>query len=275
MNDLELAVARARTYAVVGEVLLHGWTERACEALGPLIALPDDPEARAVRTQRVYGVVPPYESAFRGPDALLGGDTAAAVLASYRSFGFVPGEQEPDHAGVQCAALGFLWAAEADALRDGQTHPALPVHRQRFLEQHLGSWVDELAAAVRAQRIEEHAGLMALLVDLVHEHPLRPAELPVIPLKSDARLRDLVSHLTIPARCGGWLSVHDIQRIAASVELACGFGRRQDMLESLWFSAADQQNAPALASALIEELSAWPPSARREATLTLLQQARV
>jgi hypothetical protein len=64
----------------------------------------------------------------------------------------------------------------------------------------------------------------------------------------------------VPAECGAWFGLDDIQRIADRAELACGFGRRRQMLESLWFSAVDHGRVPQLVKSFTQALERWPDS---------------
>jgi len=257
------ALARARTYAFIAEVLLDGWTDRAvalARDLPWMPPLPDDPDQRAARHQRALGHgVPPYESVFRSDDGLLGGPIAHEVREAYAQMGFRHRRTdiEPDHAGLQCAALGFLCAAEADAHRDGVPTERLVELQQGFLTAHLGLWVDMLADAITRQGVPEVAAVTSLLVELVRDHaPFEPEPAATEDVLADPKtgLKSVARYLLVPGRCGVWLSQADIQRVAAEAELACGFGRRVQMLESLWFSAVDHERVPQLCEALQHQL---------------------
>ncbi len=280
----QTALARSRTYGWIAEVLLDGWTDRALEVARTLewLQLPDGPEdVRAARHAAVLERgVPPYESVFTSEEGLLGGPVAASVREVYGRVGFSGtslakrADIEPDHAGLQAAALGFLCAAESDARRDGRPEPELDRLRtaQRELVQpHLGRWVSLFAGAVARQGVAEITGVVELLESVVITHvddvgtalgqtgeqPM--PDVPMDALLDDERtgLKDVAAALTVPVRCGVWLSVADLQRIAERSELACGFGPRRKMLETLWFSAVDHERVPALCRAFVVELDAW------------------
>ncbi|MEZ4320475.1 MAG: molecular chaperone TorD family protein [Myxococcota bacterium] len=283
MTPFETALARSRTYGLIAEVLLEGWTPRALSVVEGLpwsASIPREEDRRAARHQRVFGRgVPPYESVFRSADGLLGGPIAGAVRAAYDRMGFrlARTDVEPDHAGLQCAALSFLCGAEADARRDGVAHDRFATLQLEFLRGHLGVWVDLLHTAVSRQGVAEMAELTGLLVDLVHEHAgpqgLPDADGPTEDLLSDPStgLKDVAAYLLVPARCGMWLGTDDIQRVAERAGLACGFGRRVQMMESLLFSAVDHEALPALVASLGVELDAWDSgSARSESTRAML-----
>ncbi|MCB9674418.1 MAG: molecular chaperone TorD family protein [Alphaproteobacteria bacterium] len=275
MTPFESAVAHSRTWALLAEVLLDGWTDRALAVVDGLAwaaDLPPDPDLRAARHQRVLGSgVPPYESVFRSADGLLGGDIAGQVRDAYAAMGFRPARTdiEPDHAGLQCAALSFLYAAEADALRDGVPTKGIVQLRDRFLAEHLGRWAGPFHTAVSRQGVAELTELTGLLVDLAGSarDDAAPED-----LLADAKtgLKAVAAYLLVPARCGVWLGVGDIQRVAERAGLACGFGRRLQMMESLWFSAVDHGAVPALVQSLGAELDAWPPDPRIDATRAML-----
>ena len=285
MTPGEQALARARTYGFVSEVLLVGWTDRAravASELAWLPELPADPDQAAARHHRVFGRgVPPYESVFCSPEGLLGGDEADAVRRAYTQAGFHHGRTdiEPDHAGLQAAALSWLCAAEADAHRDGVPTGSLHHMAKNLASQHLGRWVTPLRIAVDRQGVPELTAVVQLLEDLVRDHAgeAAPPEASSPPedVLADPKtgLKAVARYLLVPARCGMWLGQADLQRLAAEAGLACGFGRRVQMLESLLFSAVDHEELATLCEVLRAELGHWDADDPRvQATDTLLQR---
>lgn len=281
MNELQLATARSRTYGLISEILLDGWTERAVGVVRGLPwadVLPDDPEQRAVRHQQVFGrAVPPYASVFLSADGLMGGDVAGAVRQTYDRIGFPASrtDVEPDHAGVLAAAMAYLTGAEADALRDGVAVEGIRARQGDVLAAHLVPWVGFFATAVRRQGVAEASEVAGLLEDLVvgqggEPEPAADAE----ELLSDpgVGLKAVARYLLVPARSGLWLSLHDIQRLADRAELACGFGRRVQMMESLWFSAVDHGRVPELLQVFRDELTVWGDTPRTRATRAMLDE---
>lgn len=262
MTEAALALARARTCGWISEVVLDGWTPRALEVAAGLewLDLPHDAERRAARHHRVFGQgIPPYESVFLDPQGQLGGSCSEAVRQAYRRFGFqsTRTDVEPDHLGVQCAALCFLYGAEADALRDGVDAAAIVELRASFVDAHLGRWVGALAVAVAAHEVHELTGLVELLVELLGGTRVLEGTPETLLEAENTGLKQVCRYLTRPARCGAWLSVRDIQIVARRAELACGFGPRVKMLESLWFSAVDHQRLPRLVESLQMQLEPW------------------
>jgi len=282
----QLALARARTYGFVAEVLLDGWTERAravADELPWLPARPDDRDVAAARHHRVFGRgVPPYESVFCSPDGLLGGEVADELRQAYARVGFRHRRTdiEPDHAGLQAAALGWLCGAAADAHRDGvPTATDLDAMATRLAADHLARWVGLLHTAVERQGVPELTAVVALLDELVRDHARAastpPADAPPEDVLADPKtgLKAVARYLLVPARCGVWLGQADLQRLAAEAELACGFGRRVQMLESLLFSAVDHEQLPRLCTVLRGELAHWDAADPRvAATDRVLQQ---
>jgi len=209
----------------------------------------------------------------------MGGETAAAVRQTYSEIGFggIRPDVEPDHGGLQCLAMSFLCAAEADARRDGVSRPDLSEHQQRLLTRHLARWVHLLHQAVASQGSDSCTELCALLVDLVEDHSgLHPASHEEPDLLADPKvgIRQICAFLLTPARCGVWWGAGDLQRLADQAELACGFGRRQQMMESLWFSAIDHQVVPKLVDVMVSDVERWRRSAdsRPGRTLTILRR---
>ena len=278
MTPRTRALARARTYGFVAEVLLDGWTERALAVASSLPwgrVIPLDPDRRAARHHQVLGrAVPPYESAFRSSDGLLGGPIVDEIRRIYDAFGFRVRrtDVEPDHAGVQCAALSSLCAAEAEGRGDVAT---LAAAQEAFVTQHLGQWASLLRAAVARQGVEEITQITDLLADLVEDHAAAPpAPVPAEDVLADPDngLKAVAAYLLTPARCGAWLGVDDLQRVAGAAGLACGFGRRARMMESLWASAVDHGRLPALVDALLTEID---PRGSEDARLRATRAALV
>jgi len=280
MTPQQTALARARTYGMLAELFLDGWTDRVLGVIDGLEwarSIPADPDQRAARHHRVLGRgVPPYESVFLAEDALLGGAVATAVREDYAQMGFGADrpDVEPDHVGLQCAALAFLCGAEAHALEDGVPTERFVLAQRNFLRAHLGRWVASLAIAVEGQGVAELTEAVGLLRDLVEDHggPFGAEPEASEPLLDDPKtgLKTVARYLLVPARCGVWFGLDDIQRIAARAELACGFGRRVQMMESLWFSAVDHGRVPQLVESLGVELDRWPPSPRVTGTRGML-----
>lgn len=258
MTPEQEALARARTLGWIAEVLLDGWTPRAVAVGASLPWLPQLSGDLAVRHQRVMGAVPLYESVFCGPDAQLGGALAAQVAADAAQLGFRTERHdvEPDHLGLQVAALGFLWAATADALRDGVPTRALHAVREGFAKAHLSRWIRGARIAVSRQGIDELTAVLDVLEELVPAQAIAGEGEDLLAVKKTG-LKQVARYLATPARCGAWFALPDIQRIADDAGLACGFGRRVQMLESLLFAAVDHHRLDELAASFDAEITHW------------------
>lgn len=277
MTPAEHALARSRTYALIAEILIDGWTPRAlgvarqmpwADALAGLSG-----DALAARHHAVFGRgVSPHASVFVSDDGLLGGAEAAwfadwSARAGVRSRADV----EPDHAGSIASALGWLEAARSDALRDGASTASIDALEREALAR-LG-WLGWLSVAVDAQGAAELSEIAGLFAEITREHgACDPAPGAVERVLDDPAhgLKDLAAYLLVPARCGLWLGPEDLRRLSASADVPCGFGRRLQMAESLLFSAVDHGALPALAAAVDAEITRWDaalgPDRRREAT---------
>lgn len=283
MTPHQLAVARSRTYALLAEVLLDGWTDRAVGLVrampwgAVLPALPSD--ALASRHHAALGRgVSPHASVFVSADGQLGGGegawwtdwTARTGLASRP-------DREADHAGCIASALGWLESARADALRDGVNTRPIEVLSAEALAR-LG-WVPWFVVAVRRQGVDELTAVVELLAELVRDQgapTLVPGEAEDVLADPSHGLKDVADYLLVPARSGIWLGPDDLRRLALAAGVPCGFGRRAQMVESLLFSAVDLEALPALSVAVTAELSAWDealgPDVRRSATAETLRR---
>ncbi len=272
------AEARHRAYALFGQVFAQGPGDGVWETLLALPAVAETlPEAvdedlvAAAHHDALGRQVFPFESAFRSPDGLLGGDVSAAVREAYAAGGFLPdtASLEADHVGLQLAYLAHLSRAEADAEADGRSEV---VERCRglaagFLDRHALRWWPSLAAALRTQtRSAWIARVGTLAVELAAGHRAEldlGAEMVAEPVVKgldlddpETRLRDIVQYLASPLRCGMFLSLHGMARVARSVDLPTGFGTRVKVLESLWHTAVDHKVVPRLCKGFLAELAA-------------------
>ncbi len=281
LDPAALALARARTYGLVAEIVLDGWTPRAVEVVEGLpwaASLPTDPDRRAARHQEVFGrSVPPYASVFLSPEGLLGGPPALAARRFYGriGFGLQRNDVEPDHLGLYCAAMAYLCGAEADALRDGVDASAPRLHQRTLLQDHLGPWLRPFVIAVRQQGVEELSAVTGLLLELVESQVvlLEPGGEPEHILDDpEVGLKEIARYLLVPARSGWWLSLHDIQRVAERAGLACGFGRRVQMMESLLHGAAEHGRLGVLVEELLRFSEPWGDGPRMVATRSMLER---
>ena len=266
-------------------VLGHFWLEEIKADDSDLIsALPelaqtvpgldaDRLDALAVEYQRLFGFnLPPYESLFIDPSAMLMAPATSRVQTLYRQAGWQPpGNRRsgaPDHLGLELLAL-------ADWLTAGQN-----VLAHRLHVDHLALWVPSFVLAL--WHLNPHPFYHAL-GDLTLELIL--ATLPVVTLSSPAALfpdlppppvyrgsdappfespvdpeeidevqrslRQVVKRF-LPAReVGMFLTREEIARISQSLDLPITMGERFRMLESLFRQAGQYELVPAL----LDELS--------------------
>jgi hypothetical protein len=121
---------------------------------------------------------------------------------------------------------------------------------------------------VQAQGHPFYTRLATLTLDLALDHraalgepvaanrpPLPPPDLDL----DDARtsLKDIARFLTVPARCGLYLSRDDLTRLGRADDLPRGFGGRMQMLVNLLRSAAEFDRMEALLDRLSAQVEAW------------------
>jgi TorA maturation chaperone TorD len=88
---------------------------------------------------------PPYESLYR--EGVLHGECTSDVLEAYRTFDVHPARslegEPPDHISLELDFMRHLCTMESDA-RDDKELRAILETEQRFLKDHLGTWVGDL-----------------------------------------------------------------------------------------------------------------------------------
>lgn len=174
MDDIP-ADETARIYRALGELFLQppteeqvttfaewaeAWLAEAAGTLPPAIESPlemmgatnasDIEELQTAFPKLFRGVSqrespdPPYESLYR--DGTLYGDSTTAVREAYRQAGLDVSEdgseEPPDHLGIELQFLGELRAMEGD------DDPRVVEYEQRFIDEHIGEWIDGFHAAV-------------------------------------------------------------------------------------------------------------------------------
>lgn len=102
---------------------------------------------------------PPYETSYAEERGLALGQDLSEIAGFYAAFGVQGSEQRPerpDHVSLELEFVSYLYAKEAYALEQGWTRRArlCRAARERFLREHLGSWLPKFA-----ERLEQHARL--------------------------------------------------------------------------------------------------------------------
>lgn len=197
----------------------------------------------AVEYQRLFGFnLPPYESVFVDPSAMLLAPATARVEALYRQAGWLPPPARvgaADHLGLELLAL-------ADWLAAGQAGPA-----HRLQTHHLALWAPALVLSLgRLSPPPFYAALGELTVDLLLAalpDQSVPGPFPPPPAAGEAGdLAGLVRHLLTPCRAGLYLAREDIARLSRDLDLPLAVGDRPRMLETLFRQAGEYDLLPAL-----------------------------
>lgn len=231
----------------------------------------------AVEYQRLFGFnLPPYESVFIDPTAMLMAPATELVQALYRQAGWQPpaGTRSgaPDHLGLQLLAL-------ADWQEAGLTELAAQLHRA-----HLALWVPAFAQTLHRLRPHPfYAALADLTVDLILSTLPEPVaandddpfpELPPPPVFRDSggpdapapafcptddgqcittppteaelRLRDVIKKMLPPCEAGLFITREDIARMAQALKMPASMGDRYKMIETLFQQAGEFDLVPQL-----------------------------
>jgi TorA maturation chaperone TorD len=284
-------------------ILSHFWLEELrTDDLSLLRALPELADTLpqtgiatltdlSVEYQRLFGFnLPPYESVFIDPSAMLMAPATERVQQLYQEADWTPPPDTrtggPDHLGLELLAL-------ADWLEQGQSELAT-----RLQTGHLALWTPVFVLTL--QRLDPHpfyARLAELTLDLLL------ATLPVLPLPPGADpfpdlppppkfrsteenwpppefeageadqlaplslrensqeaipgLRPVLKRLLAPRRAGLYLTRQDIARLGHTLDLPGAMGDRYRMLETLFRSARQYELMPSLVgqvSGLIEQI---------------------
>lgn len=271
MND-----ATAQAFRILGRFWLE---EVQADDLKIISALPELAETLpnrdestlddlAVAYQNLFGFnVPPYESVFVDPSAMLMAPASARVQALYRQAGWEPPADvragAADHVGLELLAY-------ADWQQRGDNELA-----HRLLAEHLALWVPALIGTLT--RLDTHpfyATVADLTLDLIlatlsdeaiadNSDPF--PDLPPPPVytasgmpdpepanEDDTSLNDLVRMLLTPRDAGLYITRQDIRRIGKAVDLPGVVGERDRMLKTLFRLAGQYETL----GELHEELSA-------------------
>jgi TorA maturation chaperone TorD len=227
----------------------------------------------AVEYQHLFGFnLPPYESIFIDPSAMLMAPATAQVQSLYDRAGWTPPSElrigAPDHLGAELLALA-AWLA------DGQTESA-----RILLTRCLALWAPVFVLALR--RLDPHP-FYAVLGELTLDHllaalpadPLPPGidplpDLPPPPAYRDRGmpapppqvedvsigLSDIIDQLLTPRRAGLFLTRDDIGRISRALDLPPIMSERRRMLDTLFRQAGQYELAPDLLKRLAEVFTA-------------------
>jgi hypothetical protein len=240
--DAERAVARGRALDLLASLFDEGPSRldhlRAVDALAPFVPAAFDDAAQARHHELLRRQVLPYESVFVSRDRTLGGGPTSVIWDGLLAAGFVP-DGEPDHLATQLRFLAWMCGAEADAWRDDRPDEAARVVKVAadFHARHLGRWLVPFAVAMGQVDDRLYGAATTLLLELCM--PAQPELLEAEDLvgQKHTGLKAIAEWLATPARSGVWLTGAAITRLARSLELPRGFGRRPEQIENLLHTA--------------------------------------
>lgn len=103
----------------------------------------------------IQALATPYGSAWLKPETAQAEDPTAALRGLYAQGGFDIGDDFadlPDHVAVELEFLYLLLFTQREAMRSGNADDlaAVQILQRRFLDEHLGAWIDAFAARVKA-----------------------------------------------------------------------------------------------------------------------------
>lgn len=273
LEPARLAQARNYSYRLLGRLFLDGltaevWpTVQAIPELAAALPIPFSPDDAAAAHHTLFAFnLFPYQAIFLDESGLLGGDVTQAVAASYQQAGYKSDAAAPDHLGQELLFLAYLSEGEAAAWETDQIPLARQWQQQQayFLVTHLLRWLVPCVIALEQIAPPFYRQLAHLTLALVSEHyervaaappssPLLPS-LPETPPTTDrARLHRLIT----PVHSGLYLSRANIEQLARQVGVPRGFGRREEMLRTVWDAAAQADRLPMLLASVTNLVSQW------------------
>lgn len=244
----------ARALVALGGVLARGvrptdqeWMEAVpvlAEALAPFAGADDlRAEHQRVLGQGVFA----FESVFRSPQGLRGGDHAHASAWAYATAGMAPTD-DLDALGEQTRLMGHLLECDPEAA-------------DAFFSKHLGMWAPAALVAIERQGSPLYASLAELLKEIFTPRMTEVQErwVPVEDWLDQPKtgIKDIVAHMLIPDRSGWFLSRSDLIRWSTEVGIPCGFGSRQQMLQGLFMGAVEHREVPQWLDYVGQECARW------------------
>ena len=274
-SPLDASDQRRQSYMLCAELIGRGLETVTVENMQrfPQLATlwrPDDGvDAAAVDHHACFGrQVYPFEGVFRDVPALVGGRTsallshyAASVPSAYDTFD--DAAYGPEHLATQLGHLGRL----VDS----------PTLARRFLGEHVLWWLPQVAIATEGVG-SRYSQALQFALDTVGAHALEVgAESIALQFTSrqrsgrhsvgersameewepSLRERELRMRLLTPALSGWLLTQHTIDNIGRVAELPTGFGRRDQLLQTLLDSARRYGVMERVQAQLRRECTRW------------------
>lgn len=281
MLPIEQARARRHAYSLFGRLFLQPITAdllpylQSIPDLAAVLPEPFDPDETAAAHHTLFAFnLFPYASIFLDTTRLLGGPVAHQHEEFYRQVGFVSDTAiEPDHLGQCFSLLAYLSELEAGNLEAGQSAEAPRNSQMGFFENHLLPWFVPFVIAVQRQDDPFYGRIAQLSLALIADHygelrthlggrvvqSARLSHSVELPALEDGRtgLRDIARFLVTPVLSGVYIGRRDITGLARYLSLPHGFGRRDEMLQTLLQAAGQYDSTPQLLAALEELVGKW------------------
>jgi putative dimethyl sulfoxide reductase chaperone len=205
----------------------------------------------------IFGLeIQPYAGAYLHPKGLVGGDQTERALQLCTELGIKIDltADSIEHLGRQLQLLSMLTKSNVHNITALQ-----------LLDELLLPWLPVILVAIQRYGQPFYSDLSQEIWQLIDEHrqyfekPLSTSSPKKEGLLSDPKtgLKQVAQYLLTPVRCGCYLSRSSIGSIARDLSLPRGFGSRYQMLESLLFSAVDQELIPSLMDRIKKEIADW------------------
>lgn len=282
MNRANTASARAHTYLLLSRLYLEGVTDDLLPYIAEIPELAaaaprpfDRDQAAAAHYQIFTHDIFPYESIFRDPSGLLGGDYADQVRATYKNAG-IRITVDCDHIGHELTYLAALCSAESSKLSSPNDDAAGHFEQLQatFLGEHLLYWLPPLVTSMHYADQPFYGTVGQLTQGIIYDHLLTlthtnlldrlsipdASNIPDIPdiLQNDqTSLKQIAGFLITAPYSGLYLSRNTISDLARSHELPRGFGSRQQMLSNLFHTAAQYDLVPDVLQDLAAHAGSW------------------
>ncbi len=211
-------------------------------------------EESAALHQATFGFnILPFAGVYLSPDARVGGSVTDRLLSLFKTLGTPhdPRGESPEHLGVLLPLIGELQGRA----QTRESQAAL----DQLIDACLLAWLPPFCLALQQTK---HP-YFATLGQMIWQEAIRllggrePDSTQAVASETDllnnpqTGLRQIAVFLATPSRCGCLLSLRAITTISRQTGTPRGFGGRQQMLETLLFSAADQDRLPRLIDGLL------------------------